>query len=76
MMVVDGAYVFLGCRKLIESTQRRLILTAEKLTIIDNYIQSRIKKTINEKHFITAEVDKSSSQQHFKLYNSIVQCGY
>ncbi len=61
MMVVDGAYVFLGCRKLTEQTKCRLTLTTEKLAIIDNYIQSRIKRTIDEKHFITAEVDKSTS---------------
>ncbi len=38
MMVVDGAYVFLGARKLTETTKRRLILSEEKLAIIENFI--------------------------------------
>ena len=39
LMVVDGAYVVLGARDISQKTNRKLILTEEKLKLIDEYIQ-------------------------------------
>lgn len=38
MLVVDGAYVFLGARDLVNKTNRKLILTEDKIKMIDDYI--------------------------------------
>ena len=65
LFIVDGAYVFLGALTLISATNRRfdsVILTKEKLKIIDDFIQTRINRIINEKHWITAEENVKTAE--------------
>ena len=75
-MVVDGAYLFMAAKDISNRTNRKLIMTKEKFEILDNYIQSRINRKMNEKHFITAEDSLKTAESRTYLYSAMVEQGY
>ena len=77
MIVVDGAYVFMGARDLITKTQRKLkLLNPEKLKIMKEFIQTKINRKISEAHWITAEDNIETAMYHKNLYETIVKNGF
>ena len=77
MMVVDGAYVFMGARDLITKTQRKIKLVQEdKIRIMKEYIQTKIDRKINEGHWVTAEDNIQTAKSRSSLYEAIAKNGF
>ena len=77
MLLIDGAYLFMGSRDLEKKTNRKLCLGDLQLKVLFDYIQQKSGVSYQQdlKYFVTAEYDMESMCKRQSLYESLTKQG-
>jgi transcriptional regulatory protein LevR len=77
MLLIDGAYLFLGSRDLEKKTNRKLVVNNVSLLVLLSYMQQKAQVDFlpSLKHYVTAEMDIESTYKRQSLYTSLTKQG-
>ena len=75
MLLIDGAYLFVGSKELQKQTNRRLMLNDRTVPALLQFRQHHTQNVFSQRHYVTAEHDKASIQSRHSLYAALKKNG-
>jgi len=71
LLLIDGAHLFVGSKKLSEETNRRLVMNDRLCQAITRELEKRTGKRFDMKFYLTAEKDVDAIMHRKTFYKTL-----